>query len=412
MSDNPSESPSLSPSPSSRSSLLSVAVVFLKLGTLAFGGPAAHIAMMEDEFVRRRAWLSRAEFLDLLAAANLIPGPSSTELAIFVGLRRAGIPGLMVAGCCFILPAAAIVSAIAAVYVRYGHLPQVMGVLNGVKPVIVAIIAQALWGLGKSALKSRFLVVLGLCAFLLAMVGLGPAMILLGSASLSGLLAWRNTDNSPDTTRRARWSVPLTLAGIAALGVGISARQGGSTGDAGKFGLAPLFLFFLKIGAVIFGSGYTLLAFLRTDLVDRFHWLTTSQLLDAIAVGQVTPGPLFTTATFIGYILAGPKGAAVATLGIFLPSFILVAIGAPIIPRLRKSPITSAFLDGAAAAAVALMAAVSLQFAQAALRDIPSLLILAVSAVALFRFRVNSAWLIAAGALAGVLRTGLPITHH
>jgi chromate transporter len=391
---------------------LSVALVFLKLGTFAFGGPAAHIAMMEDEFVRRRAWLSRAEFLDLLAAANLIPGPSSTELAIFVGLKRAGIPGLIVAGCCFILPAAAIVSTIAAVYVRYGHLPQVMGILTGVKPVIVAIIAQALWGLGRSALKSRFLIGMGVCAFLLAMAGLGPAMILLGSASLSGLLAWRNADNSPETTQRARWSVPLALAGIAALGVGISARQGGSTGDAGKFGLAPLFLFFLKIGAVIFGSGYTLLAFLRTDLVDRFHWLTTSQLLDAIAVGQVTPGPLFTTATFIGYILAGPKGAVIATLGIFLPSFILVAIGAPIIPRLRKSPITSAFLDGAAAAAVALMAAVSLQFAHAALRDIPSLLTLAVSALALFRFRVNSAWLIAGGALASILRTGFQIPHQ
>lgn len=412
MSDNPSESPSLSLSQSSRSSLLSVALVFLKLGTFAFGGPAAHIAMMEDEFVRRRAWLSRAEFLDLLAAANLIPGPSSTELAIFVGLKRAGIPGLIVAGCCFILPAAAIVSTIAAVYVRYGHLPQVMGILTGVKPVIVAIIAQALWGLGRSALKSRFLIGMGVCAFLLAMAGLGPAMILLGSASLSGLLAWRNADNSPETTQRARWSVPLALAGIAALGVGISARQGGSTGDAGKFGLAPLFLFFLKIGAVIFGSGYTLLAFLRTDLVDRFHWLTTSQLLDAIAVGQVTPGPLFTTATFIGYILAGPKGAVIATLGIFLPSFILVAIGAPIIPRLRKSPITSAFLDGAAAAAVALMAAVSLQFAHAALRDIPSLLTLAVSALALFRFRVNSAWLIAGGALASILRTGFQIPHQ
>jgi chromate transporter len=382
--------------PGKRTSLAELALVFLKLGTIAFGGPAAHIAMMEDEFVRRRHWLTREEFVDLLAAANLIPGPSSTELGIFVGRSRAGWPGLIVAGTCFILPAALIVSLIAAAYVRYGRLPGAAGLLLGIKPVIIAVIAQALWGLGKTALKSRALAALGVLALALAAAGVSPALILLGAAAAAGIAAWVKT---PDQRRPASLAA---LLGIGALAAALSAHPAGASAPSARFGLRPLFLVFLKVGAVIFGSGYTLLAFLRDELVSRRHWLTESRLLDAIAVGQVTPGPVFTTATFIGYVLGGPAGALAATAGIFLPSFLLVAASAPLITRLRRSPVTSAFLDGAAAAAVALMVSVFWQLARAAIVDLPTVLLAAASAVLLMRYRINSAWLVAGGAIAGI----------
>lgn len=364
-------------------SLISLALLFLRLGTTAFGGPAAHVAMMEDEVVRRRKWMSRAEFLDLLGAANLIPGPNSTELAIHIGHRQAGWPGLLVAGVSFILPAVLIVIAFAWAYVRYGSLPQVAGVLYGVKPVIIAIVLQALWSLGRTAIKSKFLAVVALLALALTFLKVHELLVLFG-AGLTAVLA----------RTVARQMKSISASTLAML------FQTSSTGAA-SFGLWPLFLFFLKVGAILYGSGYVLLAFIRADLVERWHWLTETQLLDAIAVGQVTPGPVFTTATFIGYVLGGTRGAMVATFGIFVPAFFFVAVSGPLVPRIRKSQIAGAFLDGVNVAALALMLVVTYQLGRAAIVDLITLALALVSAFILFRFRVNSAWLILGGAIVG-----------
>ena len=264
------------------------------MGTTAFGGPAAHIAMMEEEVVRRRHWLTHEEFLDLLGATNLIPGPNSTELALHIGHRRAGWAGLIVAGSCFILPAALIVGIIAWAYVRFGKLPQVEGLLYGIKPVIIAVVVQALWGLGRTAVKTRWLAVIGLTGAVLNFLGVNELIILFGTGLLvvlgRRLMQRRNA---------------AVVCGFPFLGVipGVSLLASG--GVAAPFSLWTMWLFFLKVGAVLFGSGYVLLAFLRADLVERWHWLNESQLMDAIAVGQFTPGPVFTTATFIGYVLGG-----------------------------------------------------------------------------------------------------------
>ena len=358
-----------------------LAVLFLKLGIIAFGGPAAHIAMMEDEVVRRRRWISRDEFLDLLGATNLIPGPNSTELAIHIGHRQAGWPGLLIAGTCFILPAALIVTAFAWAYVRYGSLPQAAGVLYGVKPVIIVIVLQALWSLGRTAVKTKFLAVVGLAGIALTLLGVHELLIL----AAAGLIV-----AAGKFMRSSRF---LSLTPFALL------LQ--STATATSFGLWPLFLFFLKVGAVLYGSGYVLLAFIRADLVERWHWLSESQLLDAIAVGQVTPGPVFTTATFIGYVLGGSRGAIVATIGIFLPSFCFVALSGPLVPRIRRSPTAGAFLDGVNVAALSLMVVVTYQLGRAALVDIRTVLMGLISAFLLFYFRVNSAWLVLGGAIVG-----------
>jgi chromate transporter len=351
-----------------RHRLTELAQLFLKLGTTAFGGPAAHIAMFEDEVVRRRGWLTHAEFLDLLAAANLIPGPNSTELAIHIGRQRAGTAGLLVAGICFILPAMLIVTACAWAYVTYGKLPQATGLLYGIKPVIIAIILQALWRLGRSAVRTSWLGLLGLAAAAFSLLGVHELIVLFGI----GLLPVLGRSRQP------------TLA-------------------IEPFSLGLLFLFFLKVGAVLFGSGYVLLAFLRADLVERWHWLTEAQLLDAIAIGQVTPGPLFTTATFIGYLLAGNAGGVLATVGIFLPAFVFVAVSGPFVPRLRASPVASAFLDGVIVASLGLMAVVTWQLGRAALVDWPTLLLAASAGLLLVRFRLNSAWLVLGGAAIGLL---------
>jgi chromate transporter len=362
-------------------SLGEIARLFLKLGTIAFGGPAAHVAMMEDEVVRRRRWLTREQFLDYLGATNLIPGPNSTELAIHVGHARAGWPGLLVAGACFILPAALIVTAIAWAYVRFGALPAVIGVLYGVKPVVIAVVLQALWGLGRSAVKTRVLAVLCAVAIAAALAGVHELAILLGAALVMALGRMRT---------RALWAMgPATAAGAATAAI--------------PFGLWPLFFVFLKIGSVLFGSGYVLLAFLRADLVTRLGWLTERQLLDAIVVGQVTPGPVFTTATFIGYILGGGTGAAVATIGIFLPAFVFVALSSALVPRIRRSPVAGAALDGVNVASLALMAVVTAQLARSALVDPLTIVLAVASAVALIHYRVSSAWLVLAGAAVGLL---------
>jgi chromate transporter len=373
-----------------------IARLFLKLGATAFGGPAAHIAMMDDEVVRRRGWLTREQFLDYLGATNLIPGPNSTELAIHIGHARAGWPGLLVAGTAFIVPAALIVTAAAWGYVRYGSLPQVEGVLYGVKPVVMAVVAQALWSLGRSAVKSGVLAVIGVAAIAAASGGVHELVVLAATGVLTV------TIRLAARTRRTA-AVPLlvgTLSGGTTLAAGGSAVAATA---AAPVTLWPLFLVFAKAGAVLFGSGYVLLAFLRADLVERLHWLTEPQLLDAVAIGQVTPGPVFTTATFIGYVLAGPAGAVVATIGIFLPAFILVALSGPLVPRLRQSPVAGAVLDGVNVASLALMAVVSWQLGWAALVDFLTVALAFVSLAALVYFRINSAWLIGAGAAIGWL---------
>lgn len=374
-----------------RRSLETVALLFLKLGTIAFGGPAAHIAMMNGEVVERRRWMTREKFLDLLGAASLIPGPSSTELAIYIGYIKAGWPGLLLGGICFILPATLIVSAFAWAYVRFGSLPEITGILYGVKPVVIVIVVQAISQLGRTALKTRFLSAIGVCALVASLLGANQLVVLL-SAGLLALTAnqARNRLQRISAESQAGW-----LATPFAIGL-----QSGATALS-SVGLWPLFLFFLKIGSIVFGSGYVLLAFLRSDLVEHLHWLTNSQLLDAVAIGQVTPGPVFTTATFIGYILAGSRGAFVATLGMFLPSFILVAVSGPLLPRIKRSTITGPFLDGVSVAAVALMAAVTLQLGRVALIDFPTVLIAIFGAIAAFRFRLNSTWLVLGGAAIG-----------
>lgn len=369
-----------------------LAVPFLRLGLTAFGGPAAHIAMMEEEFVRRRAWVSRADFLDMLGASNLVPGPSSTEVAIHIGHQRAGWRGLVIAGVCFIVPAMLIVMACAWVYAAFGSLPQVQSIMYGVKPVIIAIVLQALWGLGRAAVKNVFLAAIGALATVAALAGGNVLAVLLAAGLVSLLRAWF-------VERRAGVSLAAALATSRSL-----LTYAIPSAVAAPIGLGSLFLVFLKFGAVVFGSGYVLLAFLQADLVTRLHWLTQTQLLDAVAIGQITPGPVFTTATFIGYLLAGIPGALVATLGIFLPGFFFVAASRPLIPRIRGSKIAGAFLDGVNVGAVALMIAVSLQLGRAAVIDFPSGGIAALSAVILITFRINSAWLILAGALVGFAR--------
>jgi chromate transporter len=373
--------------------LLDLARLFLRLGATAFGGPAAHIAMMEDEVVRRRRWLCRDEFLDLLGATHLIPGPNSTEMAIHIGHRRAGWPGLVVAGVCFIVPAMAIVWLLAWAYVRFGRLPQLAGLLYGAKPAIIAVVVQALWGLGRSALKSRGLVLAALASVGLSVVGVNELAVLFGTGLAVAL-------GRAGGGRRPRVSGGALLPPLPSLALAAVATTQ-------PFQLSTLFLVFLKVGAVLFGSGYVLLAFLRAELVVRLGWLSEGQLLDAVAVGQVTPGPVFTTATFVGYVLGGHAGAAAATAGIFLPAFLFVAVSGPLVPRLRRSAIAGAFLDGVTVASLALMALVTWQLGRSAVRDLPTALLAIVSAVLLLRYRVNSSWLVAAAAGGGLLAGGL-----
>jgi chromate transporter len=386
-------------SPSPRAQRLGeLAALFLKLGVIGFGGPAAHIAMFEDEVVRRRGWLTHQEFLDLLGATNLIPGPNSTEMAIHVGHKRAGFAGLVVAGACFILPAMLIVMACAWAYVRFGSLPQAQGILHGVKPVIIAVILQALWRLGRTALRTPVLTCVGVMAAALSFAGLNELLLLLvGGVVCLTVHLFRNGP---------RRSGPFVLSAAVAsdklpLTVGTVSAGAASAATATAFGVWPMFLFFLKVGSVLFGSGYVLLAFLRADLVERWHWLTESQLLDAVAVGQITPGPLFTTATFIGYVLGGAPAALVATVGIFLPAFVFVAISGPLMPRLRASRLAGAFLDGVVVASLALMAVVTWQLGRAAIVDVETILLALASAVLIFVWRVNSAWLVLGGAVIG-----------
>lgn len=373
--------------------LRELALLFLKLGTIAFGGPAAHIAMMEDEVVRCRGWLPRERFLDLLGATNLIPGPNSTEMAIHVGHARAGWPGLVVAGTCFILPAMAIVLVLTWGYVRFGSLALAQGALYGVKPVVIAVVAQAILGLGRTAVKTRALAAAGVASLALVAFGVDELLVLFGAGL--GMLLTR-----AGSRRRVAAVAPFALSAPAVAG----AAGAGATAPAG---LWALFLVFLKIGSVLYGSGYVLLAFLRADFVERRGWLTEAQLLDAVAIGQVTPGPVFTTATFIGYLLGGLPGALVATLGIFLPAFLFVGLTGPLVAMARSSPAAGTFLDGVNVASLALMVLVTIQLGVAALVDPLTVLLAAASGLLLLRYRTNSAWLVLGGAAAGLLAGAL-----
>jgi chromate transporter len=367
--------------------LKEVITLFLKLGTTAFGGPAAHIALMHDETVKRRKWLSDQEFLDLVGATNLIPGPNSTEMAIHIGYLRAGWAGLVAAGACFIAPAMVIVLGLAWAYVQFGSTPQAEWLLYGIKPVVIAIIVQALWNLGGKAIQNLLTGAIAAGVVALYFLGINEIALLFAGGLIVILLV-----NFQRSRFRPIRAFLLPLGGLGALAQAVL-----------PVSLPLLFFTFLKIGSVLYGSGYVLLAFLRADFVVRFGWLTDQQLIDAIAIGQVTPGPVFTTATFIGYLLGGLPGALLATLGIFLPSFIFVAISNPIIPRIRNSPWASSLLDGVNAASLGLMAAVTWQLGRSSLIDPLTILVAIISLVLLLRFKLNSTWLIAAGALTGWL---------
>jgi chromate transporter len=381
--------------------LTELARLFLKLGTISFGGPAAHIALMRHEVVERRRWLTEQEFLDLLGATNLIPGPNSTEMAIHIGHRRAGMPGLLVAGTCFILPAMVIVSVLAWVYVRFGAMPEARALLTGITAVIIAIVIQAIWALGRVAVTSRWLAVLGLSGLIGISQGVNELVVL----AIGGVVAGATKKL---TSRTAKGQSITNLLRLSAIAVGAESRTVAAasltTAAVSSVGLGTLFGIFVKAGAVLFGSGYVLIAFLRADLVDRLGWLTEQELWNAIAVGQMTPGPVFTTATFIGYQLAGPTGALVATVGIFLPAFVYVALSAPFVARLRQSTVLSGVLEGVNVVSLALMTFVTWHMARTTLVDSISLIVGLSSLALLMATRVNSTWLILAGATIGLAR--------
>jgi len=367
--------------------LKELAYLFLRLGITAFGGPAAHIAMMHDEVVRRRKWVDEQQFLDLMGATNLIPGPNSTQMAIHLGYERAGWRGMIVSGACFILPAAIFVTILTWLYVQYGTTSQAEWLFYGIKPVVIAIVLQALYMLGHRAVKGVLTIVVGLGVIAGYFLGINEILLIF----LGGLLVMllRNY-NSFMGTRVFSFIAPF-------IGINLAALQ------AKEMALSTLFVVFLKIGAVLYGSGYVLLAFLEADFVETLGWITSQQLVDLVAIGQVTPGPLLTTATSIGYVVAGIPGAAIATVAIFLPSFVFVAAVNPLIPRLRRSPLAGAALDGLNAASLGLMAAVTIQLAGVSLIDPLTIIIAVICAAALFFLRINSTWLIAGGGLVGIL---------
>lgn len=374
-----------------RASLRDLALVSLKLGFTAFGGPAAHIAMLHDETVVRRRWTTEQHFLDMLGVTNLIPGPNSTEMVIHTGYEHQGWRGLVVAGTLFILPAASIVLILAWLYVRYGSTPNGEWLLYGVKPVIIAVVAQALWNLGRTAIKRAVLAGITVAVLALYLLGWNELALLFGGGIVAVLAL---------AARRIPQNGGLALAILPVGGLKLPTFLAVAADAAVPYSPLRLFLTFLKIGSVLYGSGYVLLAFLQGDFVERYGWLTQQQLLDALAIGQVTPGPVFTTATFVGYLAGGFPGAVLATLGIFIPAFILVAAVNPLVPRLRSSPWMS---DGVNVAAIGLMAAVTIELGRAALIDWLTMTLAAISAVLLIRYKVNSAWLVLGGAVVGLV---------
>lgn len=376
--------------------LREVILLFLRMGLTAFGGPAAHIAMFRDELVTRRKWVTDNEFLDLLAATNLIPGPNSTEMAIHLGYKHAGWKGLIAAGAAFIFPAFMIVLGIAVLYERYGTTPTAEALLYGIQPVIIAVILQAVWGLSRAAIKSWLLGLVAVAVFGLYFLNINELLLLFAGGLLVMVIA--NGRRLMQGGGGSSWQLWFPFA----FGKDVLPRIFILAQEAAPITASTLFLTFLKIGAVLYGSGYVLVAFLQTEFVERLGWITSGQLLDAVAIGQFTPGPVFTTATFIGYLVAGVPGAVVATIGIFLPSFIFVAITNPFIPRMRRSPWLAALLDGVVAASLGLMAAVTVDLARQSIVDIATILITISAAVLLLRYRINSTWLIIGGAVVGL----------
>jgi chromate transporter len=394
--------------PPAENRLLEVGLLFFTLGWIAFGGPAAHVALMREECVKRRKWLSEEQFLDLFGAVNLIPGPSSTQLAIYLGYLRAGWPGLILAGVCFIVPAMAIVLALAWAYVTYQALPQVGWLLYGIKPVVIAVIAQAIVGLGRTALRGALPVIAFVTLLALYLLGVNILIVLFGGA-LAFMILRLALSRGNNAGGASLALVTLGMAGSSAMSrVSTALRAVGRVAPPVALAvvtpvtLLTLFLTFLKLGAVVYGSGYTLLAFIRDDFVLNLHWLSEQQALDAISIGQLTPGPVFTTATFIGYLVLGWQGALVATLGIFLPSFFFVPFIHLVATRLRSSRWVAAALGGANVAALALMTGVSLQLARSALVDVFTWGLALLSLGILLRFKVNPIWLILLAAAASV----------
>jgi chromate transporter len=374
-----------------------LARLFLKLGVIAFGGPAAHIAMLEDEVVTRRGWMARQHFLDLIGATNLIPGPNSTEMTMHVGYERAGWAGLFTAGTCFILPAVLITGSLAWLYVLYGALPAVEPFLYGVKPAVIAVILGAVGRLGRPAVKDWRFAVLGVAVIGVLLANLlteVPALLLGG---VVGML-WFRAGKAGDSDTASRY-LPILFLQQGGLTEGVGQASAGAAAVA--VSLPKVFLFFLKIGAVLYGSGYVLVAFLEGGLVTEMSWLTQAQLLDAIAIGQLTPGPVLSTSTFIGYLLDGVPGAVAATVGIFLPSFFFVLLLNPLIPRLRDSAWMSAFLDAVNVSALALMVAVTIDLATSVLVSWPAWTIAVGAGFLVLRFRTNAAWLVLGGAVVG-----------
>jgi chromate transporter len=387
--------------------LRDIAALFLKLGAISFGGPAAHIALMEDEVVRKRQWVTRQQYLDMLGLTNLIPGPNSTEMAINIGFARGGWVGLAVAGTSFILPAALITVALAWAYVRFGTAPLSESLLAGVKPAVIAVISVSVWRLGKLAVKDAWLAVLGAIAMAAFLMKLSPLLVLAGGGLIGmvverlRLLQRRELSDSNKLSTALiflKGCYPRLLSGfipgvmLAATGIPTTRRVP----------LARLGWFFLRVGAVLYGGGYVLFAFVDQGLVRDLHWLTQQQVLDAIAIGQFTPGPVLSTATFIGYLLGGGWGAVVATIAIFLPSFFYVAALGPILPKLRRSAWMAAFLDSVNVCAVALMAGVTVRLAGDALHGWPTWVIAAAALAVLWRWKINPAWVVLGGALSGL----------
>ena len=398
-----------------------VARYMVRLGFIAFGGPAAHVAIMRRELVEQRKWVTDQEFIDMLGVTNLIPGPNSTEMTMHLGARRAGWWGLWVGGLGFIGPAVAIVLALAWAYVRWGETPAGEALVYGIQPFILAIIAQAIWGLRGAAVKGIATAVAGVLVVVLALLGLNEAVAIIGAGVAMTL--WRFTLGRPRSggegggvvpLRRRRFPFPRIpwrriallpgqAAGLAAMPLLPLKPLLPASSHLAGYSLTELFLIFLKIGAVLYGSGYVLIAFMQTDLVANREWLTEQQLIDAIAVGQFTPGPVFTAATFAGYVIGSWQGAAAATAGIFLPSFFFVAATHPFIARLRQSPWASPFLDGVNVAALALMAVVTVRLALEVLDDWYTAGLFAIAVIVLVRFSPNSALLVLAGSAAGLV---------
>ena len=369
-----------------KGNLKEVAQVFFKLGVIAFGGPAAHVAMMEEEIVNKRKWMDRQHFLDLMGITNLIPGPNSTEMTMHCGHERAGVPGLFVAGFAFIFPAVVITGTLAWLYSLYGTLPNVEPWIIGIKPAVLAIIAGAVFKLGKKALKGWELGILGLFVLAASILGVNEILALL-TAGVVGAFYFSVKNKMFDSPKSI---LPLFLLQLPTASIaGITSLK--------------VFWTFLKVGSVLYGSGYVLFAYLDAELVTT-GWLTRQQLMDAVAVGQFTPGPVLSTATFVGYQLTGFWGAVGATVGIFLPSFLFVLILNPLIPRMRKSKVLGFFLDSVNIAAVAVMAGVLLEMAKISLVNWQGITIAVISFALIFGFKkVSSMWIVLGGSLLGFL---------